>query len=46
MKYDSLDSGLDIFQPLFEPLAGIHRRLKQQFDPVRIFNPGRMYRDF
>ncbi|MCZ6502634.1 MAG: glycolate oxidase subunit GlcE [Gammaproteobacteria bacterium] len=46
MKYDSLDSGLDIFHPLIEPVAGIHRRLKQQFDPERIFNPGRMYREF
>lgn len=48
MKYNArfLDSGLDIFQPLGEPLAGIHQRLKQQFDPAGIFNPGRMYRDF
>lgn len=47
MKYDlaSLDRELDIFQPLGEPLAGIHQRLKRQFDPAGIFNPGRMYRD-
>jgi len=47
MKYDkeSLSSETEIFQPLHEPLLGIHHRLKQQFDPAGIFNPGRMYRD-
>ncbi len=47
MKYKaaSLAPGLDIFQPLVEPVAGIHQRLKKQFDPAGIFNPGRMYRD-
>jgi glycolate oxidase FAD binding subunit len=47
MKYDkeSLASGIDIFQPLQEPLLSIHKKLKQQFDPIGIFNPGRMYRD-
>lgn len=32
-----------VFHPLAEPLAGIQRALKQQFDPQAIFNPGRMY---
>ena len=47
MKYkaESLAPDLDIFQPLIEPVSGIHQRLKQQFDPKGIFNPGRMYRD-
>jgi len=47
MKYDKelLLSGVEIFQALGEPLLGIHKRLKQQFDPAGIFNPGRMYRD-
>jgi len=47
MKYDkqSLSSGIEIFQPLPEPLLSIHHKLKQQFDPAGIFNPGRMYRD-
>lgn len=47
MKYDKecLASGIDIFQPLQEPLLSIHKKLKQQFDPIGIFNPGRMYRD-
>lgn len=33
------------FHPLPEPLMQIHRRLKQAFDPERIFNPGRFYED-
>jgi len=47
MKYDegSLSSGIEVFQPLHKPLLSIHHRLKQQFDPAGIFNPGRMYRD-
>ncbi|VCU68590.1 putative FAD-linked oxidoreductase [Pigmentiphaga humi] len=34
-----------VFQPLPAPLAAIHRRLKNEFDPERLFNPGRMYPD-
>jgi len=47
IKYDkeSLLSGVDIFQPLPELLLSIHKKLKRQFDPAGIFNPGRMYRD-
>ena len=47
MKYDreSLSSDIEIFQPLHEPLLSIHHKLKKQFDPAGIFNPGRMYRD-
>ncbi len=36
---------VEIFQPLTQPLLGIHQRLKKQFDPIGIFNPGRMYKD-
>jgi glycolate oxidase FAD binding subunit len=32
-----------VFQPLSTGLLGIHRRLKQAFDPAGLFNPGRMY---
>jgi glycolate dehydrogenase FAD-binding subunit len=47
VKHDAqIQSEVEIFQPLAEPVAGIHRRLKQQFDPAGIFNPGRMYREF
>lgn len=31
------------FSPLEPALAGIHQRLKAEFDPAGIFNPGRMY---
>jgi glycolate oxidase FAD binding subunit len=34
------------FHPLPPALAAIHRRLKAEFDPAGIFNPGRMYTDF
>lgn len=34
-----------VFQPLPAPLAGLHRRLKQAFDPAALFNPGRLYPD-
>lgn len=34
------------FEPLKEPLSGIHRRLKAEFDPAGIFNQGRLYPDF
>jgi glycolate oxidase FAD binding subunit len=36
----------DVFHPLAPALAQIHQRLKKEFDPARIFNPGRMYSDF
>ena len=37
--------GAGVFEPLPEPLAAIHRRLKARFDPAGILNPGRMYPD-
>lgn len=39
------DKSVGVFQPLEPALAAIHRRLKQEFDPAGIFNPGRMYPD-
>lgn len=33
----------EVFQPLPPVLLNLHRRLKQQFDPYGILNPGRMY---
>lgn len=33
------------FQPLPPALMDIHRKLKREFDPQGIFNPGRMYAD-
>lgn len=32
-----------VFHPLSPVVEGIHRRLKSEFDPQGIFNPGRMY---
>jgi glycolate oxidase FAD binding subunit len=33
------------FDPLSPAIAQIHRRLKAEFDPAGIFNPGRLYAD-
>ncbi|RDK08336.1 glycolate oxidase subunit GlcE [Cupriavidus lacunae] len=33
----------DVFTTLPQPLLDIHLRLKDAFDPARIFNPGRLY---
>jgi glycolate oxidase FAD binding subunit len=37
--------GADVFQPIDETLAGLHRKLKAVFDPQRVFNRGRMFAD-
>ncbi len=39
------DRNAEAFHPLPQPLAALHRRLKQSFDPAGILNPGRMYPD-
>ncbi len=39
------DALTDVFHPLTPALAQIHQRLKKEFDPAGIFNPGRMYSD-
>ena len=36
-------SHTDVFQPLAPAMMTISRRLKEKFDPMGIFNPGRMY---
>ncbi|WP_422374996.1 glycolate oxidase subunit GlcE [Roseibium sp.] len=38
----STRSNLDVFQPQPAPLAALSRRLKEQFDPKGVLNPGRM----
>ncbi|WP_428642058.1 glycolate oxidase subunit GlcE [Roseibium sp.] len=38
----SVRSNTAVFQPQPEPLAALSRRLKEQFDPKGILNPGRM----
>lgn len=37
------DRSIGAFTPLAPPLLAIHKRLKSEFDPAGIFNPGRMY---
>ena len=37
------DKSVGVFTPLSSPLAAIHKRLKDTFDPAGIFNPQRMY---
>lgn len=39
------DRNGDIFHPLADGLQQLHQRLKQAFDPERLFNPGRLYPD-
>jgi glycolate oxidase FAD binding subunit len=39
------DRSAGAFHPLSPALALIHRRLKQQFDPGGVFDPGRLYAD-
>jgi glycolate oxidase FAD binding subunit len=39
------DRSVGVFTPLAPTLAAIHQRLKAQFDPAGIFNPGRLYPD-
>ncbi len=35
----------NVFQPLPEQIFSVHQKLKQQFDPAGILNPGRLYPD-
>lgn len=37
------DKSAGVFHPLPPAMMRIHQRLKQMFDPVGIFNPGRLY---
>ena len=41
--FASRDKSAGAFAPLSAPLQRIHERLKDAFDPQRIFNPGRLY---
>lgn len=44
--FRSQNQAVSAFQPLSPALLQIHQRLKQQFDPVGILNPGRLYPEF
>ncbi|MCZ2413418.1 MAG: glycolate oxidase subunit GlcE, partial [Burkholderiales bacterium] len=39
------DRAAGVFHPLAPVNAALQQRLKDAFDPDRIFNPGRMYPD-
>jgi len=41
----ALRAAIDVFQPMDAALAALTRRVNESFDPLRRFNPGRMYRD-
>ncbi len=40
------DRHSEVFHPLSPSAAALHKRLKAEFDPQAILNPGRMYRGF
>jgi glycolate oxidase FAD binding subunit len=43
LRFRGGDRGAAPFATLAAPLLAIHRRLKDEFDPARIFNAGRMH---
>ena len=40
---EAMKAQVGVFAPLSAPLMAIHRRLKAEFDPDRLFNRGRIY---
>ena len=44
--YRAADKSAGAFAPLPAALAGLHRRLKQVFDPAGVLNPGRLYAEW
>jgi len=40
---DLVRANVDVFEPQVAPLAALSSRVKEQFDPHRVLNPGRMY---
>jgi glycolate oxidase FAD binding subunit len=40
---ETVRAGIDVFEPQPAALAALSQRLKQQFDPEKILNPGRMH---
>jgi glycolate oxidase FAD binding subunit len=41
----ALRDRIEVFEPQPSALASLSRRIKESFDPKRVLNPGRMYRD-
>lgn len=44
-RYRGPDVASGVFHPLASVNAEIHRRIKRELDPARLFNPGRLYPD-
>jgi glycolate oxidase FAD binding subunit len=42
---DDVRRQVNVLQPQAPALAALSKRVKQQFDPKRVLNPGRMYAD-
>ena len=40
------DSAVPVFHPVAPAVRAISERLKQEFDPTGMFNPGRLFREF
>jgi glycolate oxidase FAD binding subunit len=38
-------ANVDVFHPQAAEVAALSKRVKAQFDPQRVLNPGRMYAD-
>jgi glycolate oxidase FAD binding subunit len=45
-RFDSRPANVPVFHPLEAGVKNINRRLKQELDPVGIFNPKRLFPDF
>lgn len=41
---ESVRASVPVFHPQPAPLAALTKRVKESFDPHRVFNPGRMYK--
>ncbi|NOY70930.1 MAG: glycolate oxidase subunit GlcE [Gammaproteobacteria bacterium] len=41
--FRGIKNNVDVFQPLSQPMLTLQQRLKKSFDPLGLFNPGRMY---
>jgi len=46
LLFNGKDRTGDVFQPLSGKLQQLNKNLKLAFDPVGLFNPHRMYKDW
>ena len=45
-RHDAAPGEVPVFHPLPPALRNINQRMKQELDPVGVFNPGRLFREF